>query len=54
MRRHCWYLMPELVTFSLFSTKMSKDEKSRLPRKLLTLEYKKPQSYKLEKPKFPL
>ena len=54
MRRHCWYLMPEVVKFSLFSTKLSNDEKSMLACKLLTLEPRKPNSYKLEKPKFPI
>ena len=29
MRRHCWYLVPELVISTLFSAKLS-DEKSRL------------------------
>ena len=54
MRRHCWYLMPEVVPFSLFSSKLSKDEKSLLACKLLTLKPQKPNSYKLEKPKFPV
>ena len=53
MRRHCWYLVPELITFSLFSTKLSQDEKSRLASKLLTLQSKKLGIYPLEKPKFP-
>ena len=53
MRRHCWYLVPELAISTLFSTKLSSDEKSRLACKLLTLQSQKPKSYPLEKPKFP-
>ena len=30
MRRHCWYLVPELVISTLFSAKLSSDEESRL------------------------
>ena len=54
LRRHLWYLMPEVAVFSLFSKKVSTDDKSRLASKLLTLQGNKPQSYKLEKPKFPV
>ena len=51
LRRHGWYSTPEVVMFSLFSTKVSEDEKARISCKLLRLS--KPESYKLEKPKFP-
>ena len=54
LRRHCWYLTPEVVMFSLFSNKVSTDEKSRMASKLLTLKSSISTSYKLEKPKFPL
>ena len=40
--------------FSLFSEKISNDEKSRLASRLLTQEINIPKSEKLEKPKFPL
>jgi len=40
--------------FSLFSKKVSPDEKSRLASKLLSLHSQAPESYKLEKPKFPV
>ena len=53
LRRHGWYLTPEVVIFSLFSDKISEDEKSRISCKLLTLRSSKPESYKLQKPKFP-
>ena len=53
LRRHCWYLTPEVVVFSLFSGKVSNDEKSRLASRLLTLDSRIPKSEKLEKPKFP-
>ena len=53
LRRHCWYLTPEVAVFSLFSKKVSPDEKSRLASKLLSLHSIAPQSFKLEKPKFP-
>ena len=39
--------------FSLFSDKISEDEKSRISCKLLTLRSSKPESYKLQKPRFP-
>ena len=54
LRRHCWYLTPEVAVFSLFSKKVSPDEKSRLASKLLSLHSQAPESYKLEKPKFPV
>ena len=53
LRRHTWYLTPEVVLFSLFSPKVSIDEKSRLASRLLTFEQSIPVSNKLEKPKFP-
>ena len=54
LRRHGWYLVPEVVVFSLFSKKLSVDDKSRLSGKLLTLQSEAPKEYKLEKPKFPV
>ena len=54
IRRHGWYLTPEVVVFSLFSSKMSMDMKSRMASKLLTFQASIPESYKLEKPKFPM
>lgn len=54
LRRHGWYLTPEVVVFSLFSSKLSMDMKSRLASKLLTFQASIPESYKLEKPKFPV
>ena len=40
--RHTWYLQEETVPFSLFSKKLSEDEKSQLAAKLLTFESQKP------------
>ena len=54
LRRHCWYLTPEVAIFLLFSKKVSMDEKSRLSSKLLTLQHEAPTSFNLEKPKFPI
>ena len=54
LRRHAWYLTPELVVFSFFSNKLSMEQKSRMACRLLTHQDKIPESYKLEKPKFPL
>ena len=54
LRRHCWYLTPEVVMFSLVSNKVSTDEKARMASKLLTLKSTIPSSYKIEKPKFPI
>ena len=53
LRRHCWYLTPEVVMFSLFSSKVTNDEKSRIASRLLTFDSSVPKSEKLEKPKFP-
>ena len=38
--------------FSLFSDKVSVDEKARMSAKLLSLRPSKPETYKLQKPKF--
>jgi hypothetical protein len=54
LRRHGWYLTPEVVLFSLFSKKLSMEEKSRIACRLLTHQADIPETYKLEKPKFPL
>ena len=35
--RHKWYLVPEIVMFSLFSDKLNEDEKARMAAKLLSL-----------------
>ena len=35
--RHKWYLVPEIVIFSLFSDKLNEDEKARMAAKLLSL-----------------
>ena len=52
-RRHGWYLTLKVVLFSLFSDSVSQDEKSRISSRLLTFKPDAPESYKLEKPKFP-
>ena len=54
LRRHGWYLTPEVVVFSLFSKKLSMEEKSRIACRLLSHQGDIPETYKLEKPKFPL
>ena len=54
LRRQGWYLTPQVVVFSLFSAKLTLDMKSRLASKLLTFQDTFPQSFKFEKPKFPL
>ena len=53
LRRHCWYLIPEVIPFSLFSDKLTCDDKARLAARILSLKSNIPQSYKLGKPKFP-
>ena len=53
LRRHGWYLTPDVVLFSLFSNKLSSNEKSRISSRLLTYQSMAPDSYKLEKPKGP-
>ena len=50
MRRHGWYTTTEVVMFSLFSSKLSSDEKAEITCKLLRQSH--PESYKLQKPKF--
>ena len=52
--RHGWYLTPEVAVFSMFSNKLTMDEKSRVASRLLTHQANIPEEYKLEKPKFPL
>ena len=53
LRRHLWYLTPEVVIFSLFSPKVSADEKSRLACRLLTLEKSIPASENWKSQSFP-
>ena len=53
LRRHLWYLTPEVAVFSLFSNKISIDQKSRMASRMLTYKSSLPKSNKLEKPKFP-
>ena len=53
VRRHGWYLTPEVAVFSLFSSKVSEDEKSRIASKLLTYQNEIPDDFKLGKPAFP-
>ena len=45
-------MVPEVVPFSLFSDKLTSDDKARLASRLLTHKSNILQSYKLEKPKF--
>ena len=54
LRRHGWFLVPEVVVFALFSDKTSLDEKSRIATRILSHGKDKPGSYKLEKQKFPI
>ena len=54
LRRHGWYLTPDVAVFSLFSSKVSLEEKSRIASRLLTFQTQAPQDYKLEKPSFPI
>ena len=51
LRRHLWYLTEEVAIFSLFSSKVSDDEKSRMSARLLTFE--PPDSFHVGKPEFP-
>ena len=53
LRRHGWYLTPEVAIISLFSDKLSAHEKSAISCKLLTLKSSKSESEALEKPMFP-
>ena len=38
LRRHLWYLTEELVVLSLFSNKVSDDQKEKIAEKLISLE----------------
>ena len=51
MKRHLFYLTEENVVMSLFSNRLSEDEKSRMACRLLSCP--KPESSKVEKPKPP-
>ena len=51
LRRHLWYLTEEIVIFSLFSNRLTDDEKSRIAAKLLTFPV--PENLPLGKPEFP-
>ena len=51
LRRHLWYLSQEVVIFSLFSNKVSNDEKSRIAARLLTFPV--PSEFPLGQPEFP-
>ena len=51
MKRHLFYLTEENVVMSLFSNRLSEDEKSRMACRLLSCP--KPESFKVEKPKPP-
>ena len=42
LNRHTWYLQEETVVVSLFSEKLSIDEKSALAVKILAFEKQKP------------
>ena len=46
--RHTWYLQEETVPMSLFSDKLSDDEKSRLASRILTFQSKKPVHWESE------
>ena len=48
--RHCWYLAPPVVMFSMFSKKVPDDTKARMAAKLLSLE--KPEA-RLGLPEYP-
>ena len=54
LRRHGWYLTPDVVLFSVFSDKLSSNEKSRILSRPLTYKSMAPNRDKLEKPNFPL
>ena len=49
-KRHQWYLIPELVTLSLFDEETSCEEKGAIAKKLL--KYKIPKQFDKGKPKF--
>ena len=53
MRRHGWYIVPQMIPFALFSSQTSHDDKSVLASKILTFEHEIPVSYPLVKPTFP-
>ena len=50
LSRHGWYTAQSTVVFSLFSNKLSADEKSRVAARILTFE--PPEKVKLGKPDF--
>jgi hypothetical protein len=45
LRRHVWYLTPEVVLFRLFSKKLSMEEKSMIACRLLTHKADIPETY---------
>ena len=51
LRRHLWFLTQEVVVFSLFSNKLSIDEKSRIAAQLLTFPV--PDHIECGQPEFP-
>jgi len=51
IRRHRWYLSQEVAIFSLFSTKISADEKAQLASRLLSCPV--PEHFPLGAPEFP-
>ena len=53
LARHGWYLVPQMIPFSLFSSKLDEDSKSRVASRILSFEDKKPAAYSLVKPTFP-
>ena len=51
MKRHGWYLVEQLIPFSLFSNKLENDTKSHLASRMLTIT--PPDKFTLGKPSFP-
>ena len=51
LSRHGWYLTEEVVVFSLFSSKLTNNEKSRMAARFLSISA--PKEYPMGPPKFP-
>ena len=50
MKKHGWYLVEQLIPFSLFSNKLDNDTKSHLASRMLTIT--PPDKFPLGKPSF--
>ena len=54
LRRHSWYLTPEMIAFCLFTAKLSDNEKSKMANHLLSYKPNIPEFYKLKEHVLPV